>query len=138
MLNLLQTILLPPLVALILCVHFGYAWGRHWLPGQLMAYRWLLTPLIGGALWALGTAAFATTTALTPPQITAGMAVLAIPLNLLAWRLPARAQLSAASQAETYSRLAPWLVLALAMGSFVLAILPLFVWGVSTPIGSNW
>jgi hypothetical protein len=158
-------ILAPVAVALALSIHLGYTWTRLWLPGALRPYRALLTAPVGCAVLVTLTAALTLTTALTPPQIAAGLALLAIPLNLWAWR-NAKQKPEARSQKpevlvysdapgtrRTSSVVLPTtiqskiqnpkpkielLVVLLALLSFTLTILPTLHWGISAPVGRNW
>jgi|GEM_PF-3186987 len=83
----LQTLLLPPLLALALCMQLGYAFSRTALPPELRPYRGLLAPLAGCALFLVVTAALTTWTPFAPPQIAAALALLAVPVNVwVLWR----------------------------------------------------
>jgi hypothetical protein len=151
------TLFLPPLLALALCLHLGYAFARLALPRELQPYRAMLTPLAGCALFLVITAALTTTTPLTPPQIAAGLAVLAVPVNAWAhWRGRRSRGQEAGSPAdrEPSPSLDSWprawfpvlgserpfvvLCVLLSVLVFALAILPPLRWGLSAPIGSNW
>lgn len=142
--DLLYTLIVPPLLALTLCLHLGYAWARLALPPALQPYRALLTPLVGLALFLAITSALTTVTALTPVVIAAGLAIAAVPLNLWAWRRPVGDRRPATGdrrRGATLQRstiLDSGAVVTIAVLLFVLAILPPLRWGVSTPIGSNW
>src|SRR5690349_19654610 len=76
--TLIQTLLVPPLVALVVCIHLGYAFSSVMLPLELRPYRWLVMPLVGCTLLLLVTAALTTLTPLKPLQIAIGTAVLAV------------------------------------------------------------
>ena len=151
------TLFLPPLLALVLCLHLGYAFARLALPRELQPYRALLTPLAGCALFLVITAGLTTTTPLTPPQIAAGLAVLAVPVNAWAhWRgRRSRGQeTESLADREPLPSLDSWprawfpvlgserpfvvLCVLLSVLVFALAILPPLRWGLSAPIGSNW
>src|SRR5215212_6068207 len=158
----LQTLLLPPLLALALCMHLGYAFSRIALPPELRPYRGLLAPLAGCALFLVVTAALTTWTPFAPPQIAAALALLAVPANIwLLWRdrrprIADRRALHAESVRDDQrpppdrmsevrpTRLgsAETLPCAVCVGAaalvFALALLPLLRWGLSAPIGSNW
>jgi hypothetical protein len=77
-------LLLPPILAMLLCCHLGYAFARLALPDGLRPYRAPLTPLLGCAIFLILAAALTTTTALTPPWIAAGLAIAALPINIWA------------------------------------------------------
>lgn len=158
----LDLLLLPPLAALALCIHLGYPLARLALPDELRPYRVLLTPLAGCGLFLAIATALTTQTALTPPQIAAGLTVLIAPLNAwLLWRRmingdqtiddrrstkPHRRSSIVYRRESARARILPSapapldlaLCLLLAALAFVLAILPPLRWGVSAPIGSNW
>src|SRR5438128_2054275 len=135
----LQTLLLPPLLALALCVHLGYAFAGMALPPDLQPYRALLTPLAGCALFLVVTATLTTLTALTPPLIAAGLA--ALPGNPLvaifsappvSGRIHAFSYLQAAVSSgtiiEPLRSYAP-------MMAFVLALQPLAVYPLARVLG---
>jgi hypothetical protein len=126
------TILLPALVALALCVHLGVAW-RQLLPPALQPYRWLLAPLLGFALLLIVVTPLTLLTALTPPQVVAGLTLAVAPLNL--WTLLRRRAVPRLPAAERWAQAGCLLIAALV---FALAVLPVARWGISTPIGSNW
>ncbi len=139
----LVSLLLPPIIALLLSTHLGFAWGRYVLPAALRPYRLLLTPLLGLALLMTIVAAFTTTTRFTPLQIALGLAMLAVPLNIVAWRIGHRAQRTGDNDQHgrllSSSSLVVHCSLLIVHGSlFFLAILPPLRWGFSAPIGSNW
>ncbi len=141
------TLIMPPLVALALCLHLGYACSKVALPPELRPFAPLLAPLAGCALFLVCAAALTTLTALTPAQIAIGMAALAAPTNVWAFLHDRRPRTknqeprtkNQAQKPTTSSILHPLVVCALfAALVLTLAILPPLRWGTSTPIGSNW
>lgn len=129
-----QTLFLPPLLALLLTIHLGFAFCRALLPPELRPFRALLTPLAGCAITIMIVAALTTTTALTPPQIVLGLAIIALPLNAWAWW-------RGRSWADDVAAEPPTVLLycaGLAALVFALGVYPVARWGVSAPIGSNW
>src|SRR5512145_2016183 len=149
----LQLIFLPPLIALALCIHLGYAFSKLALPTELQPYRLLLTPLIGFALFLTAASTLTVFTALTPPQIAIGLVILAVPVNVWAFWcarsltlpplpfLKERSAMECAPQPKASPSSASWpLIPAILLAAlvFLLAILPLLSWGLSVPIGSNW
>lgn len=150
---LLQTLILPPLLALLLCIHLGYAWSKLLLPPELQPYRALALPLLGLALFITIAAALTNTTSLTVPQIAAGLALLAVPLNVWAWRRTENGRSLSSPRSENHEaginnrkpstelRAETWFLILsswLSILVFVIAILPLLRWNLSAPIGSNW
>ena len=127
--------LLPPLIALLLTIHLGYAFSSVLLPDELRPYRALLMAPAGLALLILLTAALTTITALTPPAIALGLALVAAPINMWVWwRQRTRNQEPRTKNQSWFLVLGSWFSLSL----FLLALLPLLAWGFSAPIGSNW
>ncbi|NOK58885.1 MAG: hypothetical protein GFH27_549301n87 [Chloroflexi bacterium AL-W] len=129
----LNTLLLPALCALVMCLHLGYAWVRLALPSELHAYHLLLMPLAGLSLLLIITAAVTIASPLTPPQIALGLVALAVPLNLWAWWQ--RRQTTRAAWSDIVYTAAIYVVV---LFTFALAILPVWRWDVSLPIGDNW
>ncbi|MEM8536147.1 MAG: hypothetical protein AAGF95_35305, partial [Chloroflexota bacterium] len=128
-----NTLFLPALCALVMCLHLGYAWVRLALPTELQPYRLLLMPLAGLSLFLIIAAAITIASPLTPPQIALGLVVLAVPLNLWAWwqgrHMPKTDRSDVAYAAAVYGAV---------LCTFALAILPVWRWEVSLPIGDNW
>lgn len=128
-----NTLLLPALCALVICLHLGYAWVRLALPTELQSYRLLLMPFVGLSLFLIITAAVTIASPLTPPQIALGMVVLAVPLNLWAWWQRRHTTKTAWSDVAYAGA-----IYAVMLFTFALAILPVWRWEVSLPIGDNW
>lgn len=132
----LDAIVLPPLFIVVLCFHLGYAFSRLALPQEFVPYRLLLMPLVGCALLLNGVAIVTTSSALSPPVVGVLLAVLVLPLNV--WLLVRRLQWGGAQVLPVQDVLAVGVCWLLALLVFVLAVLPVFHWGFSAPIGSNW
>ncbi|MCG8350201.1 MAG: hypothetical protein MI924_20745, partial [Chloroflexales bacterium] len=125
------TSLLPICIAAALLYHLGYAWARMLLPPDLTADRWLWMPLIGFALFTVVVAPLTNLTALTPVQIAVGMAIVAIPLNGLAWWRTRRQPLPPGRRSHGL------FILTLALLVCLGALTPVLRYG-PAPIGENW
>jgi len=128
------SLLLPPLVALLLTIHLGYAFCHTLLPDELRPYRALLMAPAGLALLILLNAALTTTTSLPPPSIALGLAVAAAPVNGWLWWRHREHRTQNTEHRTHLSVLCSVFCVVL----FLLALLPPIAWGFSAPIGSNW
>lgn len=127
--------LLVALAGLALLLYLG-AGLSAWLPPALAPYRWLVAPWAGYSFLVIVTQ-FLTNSpfSLTALQSCYAALALATPVNLYALRLWIRSR-GDTPQVENRREML-WVAL-LALGLFVLGVLPLWSYGYTTVIGENW